>query len=428
MKLAPGTPLALALRFDAAGAALPVGRLAMTGALQGRAAGSRAVLEWDARLLAAPLPVAPLFYPPEPGLHEARGLAFDGLHGFLADSLPDGWGALLMQRRLARMGHSWTALGPVDRLALVGQGGRGALTFAPATTPADDAATLDLDELAAQSRAILLGDDSTLADTLARLGGASGGARPKVHVGFAPDGRVCVDGDADSVAGEFSQWIVKFPALNDPVDIGAVEQAYALMARAAGLTMTETRLLPAAVGSGHFATRRFDRPAPGRRLHMVSLAGAAEAPSEVPSLDYDGFLRATRAITRHEADVAQAFARMVFNVLAHNRDDHTRQHAYLMDPAGTWRLAPAYDLTWAEGPGGEHVLAIEGEGRTPTRAHVERLGKRHGLSPAMIAATIERTRAALADWPRTAAEAGVTRSRTTIADSLQQVDRMFMGG
>ena len=141
---------------------------------------------------------------------------------------------------------------------------------------------------------------------------------------------------------------------------------------------------------------------------MISLAGAIEAPSNVPSTSYDMFLRATRAITRRAGDVAAAFRRMVFNVLASNRDDHTRQHAYLMDSSGDWRLAPAYDLTFSSGPGGEHYMDIAGEGRRPTRAHVTGLGETHGYNPRQVAVVIDEIRAAVADWPRFAKQAGVS--------------------
>ena len=248
--------------------------------------------------------------------------------------------------------------------------------------------------------------------------------------GFVGDGRICIDEAEPSsqiaLAPGYTSWIVKFPALADPVDMGPLEQAYATMARAAGVTMAETRLISARDGPAYFASRRFDRPAPGQRRHMVSLAGATEAPPDRPSLDYDGFLRATRAITRHDGDVGEAFTRMVFNILACNRDDHTRQHAYLMDPAGHWRLAPAYDLTWSEGAGGEHMLAIEGEGRLPTRAHVLRLGQRHGFSRASIDAIIDRVRAAVADWPAHAADAGVGPSLRQVAARLARIDRDFV--
>jgi serine/threonine-protein kinase HipA len=141
---------------------------------------------------------------------------------------------------------------------------------------------------------------------------------------------------------------------------------------------------------------------------MVSLAGAIEAPSDAPS-SYDLFLRATRAITRRADDVAAAFRRMVFNILACNRDDHTRQHAYLMGPAGEWRLAPAFDLTYAPGPGGEHYLDIEGEGRRPTGAQVMSLGKKHGLETRRVAAVIAEVSAAVADWRTQAKKAGVSK-------------------
>ncbi|MCK5911518.1 MAG: type II toxin-antitoxin system HipA family toxin, partial [Caulobacter sp.] len=383
MRLAPGTPLTASLSFEEDQAPLSVGRLAMAGGL--------AQLEWSPKLIAALMPVSALLYPPEPGLHPARGRDFDGLHGFLADSLPEGWGYLVMRRRLSKLGVAMETLSALDRLALVGDHGRGALTYRPATAPPSEVDSLDLDALAAESTAILAGHEGELADTLATLAGGSGGARPKVHVGFDAEGRISVS-DGETAAGH-EAWIVKFAATNDPPDIGPIEAAYAAMALAAGLDMAPYRLLPSNTGPGYFATRRFDRPAPGKRLHMVSLSGAVEAPWRTPA-SYDLFLRATQAITRHADDLHAAFRRMVFNVLASNRDDHTRQHSYLMDQTGQWRLAPAYDLTYSAGPGGEHYLDVEGEGRNPTLEHALALGRRHSLPDRLIHATIDEVRAA----------------------------------
>lgn len=398
MRLAPGTPLSVSLAFARDAAALPVARVAMVNGM--------AQLEWSAEVVTAALPVAPLLYPPEPGLQGARGREFEGLHGFLADSLPEGWGYLVMRRRLASLGVAIESLSALDHLALVGQHGRGALTYQPATAPAAEIGSLDLDALALEARTILAGEEGELAATIATLAGGSGGARPKVHVGFDQAGQVSVaDGE---VADGHEAWIVKFPGPNDPPDIGPVEGAYAAMAGAAGLQMAPFRLIPARAGPAYFAARRFDRPRPGERLHMVSLSGAVEAPWRVPA-SYDLLLRATLAITRHAEDVEAAFRRMVFNVLACNRDDHTRQHSFLMDRSGHWRLAPAYDLTHSAGPGGEHYLDIEGEGRAPTEAHVLASGRRHGLADRAIRSMIAEVRAAVADWPRHAAEAGVSR-------------------
>jgi serine/threonine-protein kinase HipA len=158
---------------------------------------------------------------------------------------------------------------------------------------------------------------------------------------------------------------------------------------------------------------------------MVSLSGAVEAPSHMPSIDYDGFLRAVHGITRHAGDLDQAFRRMVFNILAYNRDDHTRQHAFLFDADDQWHLAPAYDLTFSSGPGGEHYLAVEGEGRSPTRAHVLRLAKRHGFSEAQVSQMIDAIRASIAEWPRHAQELGVSASRDEIAERLTYIDEAF---
>ena len=415
MRLAPGTPLAVSMAFDQSRPEQPVGRLAMANGM--------AQLEWSANVVAAALPVAPLLYPPEPGLLSARGREFEGLHGFLADSLPEGWGYLVMRRRLARLGVAIETLSPLDRLALIGGNGRGALTYQPATAPAPEIGSLDLDALALEARTILAGKEGELAATLATLAGGSGGARPKVHVGFDQAGQVSVaDGE---VADGHEAWIVKFPGPSDPPDIGPIEGAYAAMAHAAGLQMAPFRLIPARSGPAYFATHRFDRPRPGERLHMVSLSGAVEAPWRVPA-SYDLLLRATLAITRHAADVEAAFRRMVFNVLACNRDDHTRQHSFLMDEAGQWRLAPAYDLTHSAGPGGEHYLDIEGEGRAPTEAHVLALGHRHGLAERTITAMISEVRAAVADWPLYAREAGVSRaSREAVEQAHVAVARQF---
>lgn len=415
MKLEPGAPLAVNLTVDEAREPLPIARLAMAQGL--------AHLEWSPEILASKLPISGLNYPPEPGLHAARRREFEGLHGFLADSLPDAWGAFVTRRRLAELGVRMDDLSPLDRLALVGRQGRGAMTFLPETAPEPEVETLDLDALAAEALAMLAGDESELAATLATLAKGSGGARPKIHVGFDEGGGISVtEGEA---ARGHTAWIVKFAARNDLPDIGPMEAAYAAMAKAAGVQMAEHRLLPAKSGPGYFATRRFDRPEPGLRLHMVSLGGAIEAPWSQPS-SYDYFLRATLAITRHAGDVAAAFRRMVFNVLSSNRDDHVRQHSYLMDAAGTWRLAPAYDLTYSVGPGGEHYLDVEGEGRRPTRAQVRALGKRHGFDKAAVDQVVDEVAAAIANWPGFAEDAGVSKaSRADITLAHNAVAESF---
>ena len=414
MRFERGTPLRIALAFDERRPLLTA-RLAMNEGV--------GQLEWSADIVAKGLEVAALNYPPEPGLQAARTRNFQGLPGFLSDSLPEGWGYRVMRKRLGKIGIDIASLTGLEQLALVGATGRGALVFEPATTPADEVETLDLDALAEEAAVLLSGKDGKLGDTLAGLAGGSGGARPKVHVGFDDKGDVSIG--SGEIAPGHTAWIVKFRAAEDPVDIGPLEFAYASMARAAGLDVPDHKLIHARKGPGYFATRRFDRPKPRARLHMVSLSGAVESPPQAPS-SYDTLLRATRAITRDAGDVAAAFRRMVFNVLAHNRDDHTRQHAYLMDELGNWRLAPSYDLTYAAGPGGEHYLDIAGEARKPTRAHVDKLGAGHGLSPRKIRVIVDEVMEAVGQWSAFAKSAGVSSaSLKSVRDAHAGVARDF---
>lgn len=416
VRLAPGVALDIALAF-APDARVGVGRLAWAQAT--------AQLEYSREVIASQLRVdGGVRYPQEDGLIAARSRAFDGLHGFLSDSLPEGWGRLVMSKRLAKLGLDLASLTPVEHLALVGEGGRGALVFQPATTPDSEAATgIDLDALAEEAAEILSGKDGKLADLLAKAAGGSGGARPKVHVGFGPKGEISIGGG--ELPADHAAWIVKFKAQEDPIDIGPLEEAYASMAQAARLKIAEHKLIAAKKGPGYFATRRFDRPGPHQRLHMLSLAGAVESPLDTP-FSYDMFLRTTQVITRNVEDVKRAFRRMIFNVLAHNRDDHVRQHAFLMDASGAWELAPAYDLTYAAGPGGEHYLDIEGEGRRPSRQHITTLGAKHGIGAKEVEVMVEEVAAAIGDWGKHAKAAGVTAATTKlVADAHARVWSTF---
>ena len=415
MILDPGTPLRVSLATCKD--VLPVARIAMAGGV--------AQLEWSPEIRERDWAIDPL-YPPVAGLVAAPGLAFYGLHPFLADSLPDGWGMRLMKRRLAARDIRIEKLDGLDRLALVGRRGRGALVYEPDALPEERSEALDLDALAAEADQIWLGaDDGALADTLARLGGGSGGARPKVHIAYLADGRLCVGDSPDETLALAEQWIVKFRSPEDAVDIGPVEQAYAELARNAGIDMSASRLVPAAKGPGYFSTQRFDRPAPGQRLHVVSLAGALRTDWNTPTIGYHQFFQATRAITRHQGDVEQAYRRMVFNILSSNRDDHAGQHAYLMDNAGQWRLSPAYDLTFSQGPRGEHYLDVDGEGRRPTRAHATTLAQKHGIALPLANKIIDEVRASLSSWTDIAEETGVTASAKEIQTRLTEIDLDF---
>ena len=409
MKMGPGDPLSVALRWDAE-TFQPVGRLAYRDRL--------AYLEYDAGFLASGLDLSPVHDGPAPGLVTPQDPhVFEGLHGLFADSLPDGWGRLLLDRRARQLGVDPAALTPLDRLACVGETGVGALVYAPAVEVWDGAGeALDLDRLARDARRVLQGDAGEVVAELGRVGGSPGGARPKALIALSPDGEA--RHGVSETPQEFTPYLVKFRGEDDPADIAAVEQAYAQMARGAGLRISETRLIAGTDGRRYFATRRFDREA-GSRLHVRSASGLLYADSRLPSLDYRELIRLTRHVTRDRREGAQMYRLAVFNVLAHNRDDHARQFSFLMDREGVWRLAPAYDLTCADGSGGEHATSVMGAGREVRRETLLTLAREADMGGPEAEAVIDQVAAALDAWPTHAEEAGVsTGTREAVAARL----------
>jgi serine/threonine-protein kinase HipA len=388
----------LHVEMELAGEQRSVGRLA-------RRAG-RIYFEYDPAFAAEGRSISPLLLPLGTQVFAAESEPFDGLYGVFNDSLPDGWGRLLLDRRLGGLGLTPSALTPLDRLAYVGHRGLGALRYRPEIAPVRHREAIDLDALAAEIQSVLDGDAEDVLDHLIELGGSSGGARPKVLVGCNESRKRLVAG-VDELAAGFSHWLVKFRSSSDPIDIGAVEYAYAQMARAAGIEMEPTHLFPAGEGPGYFGTQRFDRR--GRsRFHVHTICGLLHADHRLPSIGYDTLLKATRLLTRNQLEVDKMFRRMVFNVLAYNRDDHTKNHAFLLEEDGQWCCTPAYDLTFSSGPGGEHALAIAGEGRDPRAEHLELVAKQAGVSAAVLRGSLADVKAAIARWPSLAAEAGVS--------------------
>jgi serine/threonine-protein kinase HipA len=398
---------------------VPVGRLALDGNVT--------LFEYDPSFAACGLSLNPAFGAVREGVQRPRDpRPFRGLHGVFADSLPDAWGQLLLERRLRRAGVAIDALTVLDRLAYVGRRGRGALVYEPAFDGSAPAREVDLDVLAAESTDVLEGTASDVVSELEALGGSSGGARPKVQVALDDAGRARSD-DADLPPG-FTSWIVKFRASVDRfADIGPLEAAYADAARRAGIDMPRTRLIPARSGPGYFATERFDREPAGRRIHMLSIAGLLDADWTMPSIDYDGLLNAVRGATRDERAVLAMFRRMAFNVLALNRDDHAKQHALLLNRSGRWRLSPAYDLTFAAGPGNEHYLTVNGRGRDITRRDVLAVADAQSIAARVASSTIEQVATAVAELPAIASDYGVTQStRAAVKDAIEASLRLML--
>ena len=365
--------------------------------------------EYDPVFLESRLEISPFKLPLNAKTFKGEPRPFEGLFGVFNDSLPDGWGRLLLDRALRSHSIAPEALSPLDRLTHVGKRGMGALLFEPDVSEhVSQTEFLDLYRLANESAKVLDGETEGVFQELLELSGSSTGARPKIMIGVAPDKKRLVHGQ-QMLPNGFEHWMVKFASTNDQKDIGAIEYAYSLMAKAAGVDMMQTCLFPAPKGKGYFGVQRFDRVGT-RRLHMHSLSGLIHADHQLPSLDYQDALRVTLSLTRNMREVTKMFRLAAFNVGAHNRDDHSKNFSFLMDEQGSWRVSPAYDLTFSYGPGGEHCTMIMGEGRNPGRMQLIVLADKFGIPKSTTNEILDQVFESVSKWTTFADEAGVTKA------------------
>jgi serine/threonine-protein kinase HipA len=295
-------------------------------------------------------------------------LPFEGLFGVFDDSLPDGWGRLLVDRMLRKQNIDPDTITPLTRLAIVGASGMGALKYEPEINWESTNPSSDLDALADACSKILNTEYSKDLDELFALGGSSGGARPKILTSY-----------------EDEDWIIKFPSSLDASDVGEMEYRYALAAKDCGIEMPEVRLFPSETTKGYFGVKRFDRStAPDgskHRIHVASVSALLETSHRVPNLDYSTLMRLTLKLTDDYREILKLYRLMCFNVFAHNRDDHSRNFSFLYDQATErWQLSPAYDLTYSAGMGGEHATTVNGKDRDISIEDLVKLGADAGLS------------------------------------------------
>lgn len=309
-------------------------------------------------------PISPFSLPLKREVFVPFSRHFGGLFGAFADSLPDAWGQLLMNRMLQKHEIHPDETGPLTRLAMIGDSGMGALCYHPVRMAWEQQAISDLDELAEECQRILNQDEIQDADRMFALAGSSGGARPKVMT---------------------KDWIIKFPASTEDPDSGVIEKAYMDCAQRCGIHVPETRLLPSKRCGGYYSVRRFDRTlepdgAPERH-HVLTAAAILELDWRTPGLDYHALMKLTKILCRdRREDVEQMYRRMCFNVFAHNRDDHSKNFSFIYDAEkDRWSLSPAYDLTWSSTYYGEHTTTVDGNGRNPGLQELLKVGKRAGL-------------------------------------------------
>ncbi|MGH2864233.1 MAG: type II toxin-antitoxin system HipA family toxin [Solirubrobacteraceae bacterium] len=397
------------------------------------AGGRYAAFQYDPAFVRSGIELAPVRMPLRAQPYSFRGLdheAFSGLPGLLADSLPDRWGTALIDAWLASQGRDRSSFDVVQRLCYVGTRGVGALEFQPAREPeapvGEDLQVEALVRLAGEvlaERAQFVAElsenpDEEAMKAILAIGSSAGGARPKAFIAYNDATGQLRSGQV-AVGEGFRHWLLKFDGvaragdhgLADPQGWGAVEYAYARMARAAGIEMTECRLLEEH-GRRHFMTRRFDRPDGGGKLHMQTV-GALEHVSynEPGTYSYEQLLLLIRRLGLGTPVVEQQFRRMVFNVVARNQDDHVKNVAFLMDREGAWWLAPAYDVIWAWKPGNlwleSHQMSINGRRDGFTRADLRAVARVAGLKRGRAEAILAEVIAVVERWCEVAEEIGV---------------------
>lgn len=374
---------------------------------------------WQAR----GIELAPLTMPLRESIHVFPLLpesTFKRLPAMLADALPDDFGNALIDAYLAREGVPREAITPLDRLAYMSGRGMGALEFRPARGPRHVKATaLEISRLVNSSRQALAGkfggDRETEAAimNLIQVGTSAGGARAKAVIAWNPQSNEIRSGQLPADAG-FDYWLLKLDGVGKDYELGSggfygrIEYAYYLMAGAAGIAMFESRLLEEN-GRAHFMTRRFDRQE-GSRQHLQTLCAMQHLDyKQRGSHDYNQYFQTILSLQLPEPALEEAFRRMVFNVLAANCDDHTKNLSFLMDRTGQWQLAPAYDVTHAYNPKGEwtyqHLMSVNGKFRDIQRSDLEAVGDRF-LVPG-YGAIINKVAESIKRWPEFANAAGL---------------------
>jgi serine/threonine-protein kinase HipA len=341
------------------------------------------------------LNISPVKIPFKDNIVSAEYEPFEGLFGVFNDSLPDGWGRLLLDRALTSKGINIADITPLDRLAYVGSGGMGALIYKPEIEPGN--APLpgpELDTIAREINQVLEGTSPEFIEKLFILGGSSGGARPKIFVGYNSQSGEMIHG-LGNLPDDYEHWIIKFPSSTDNREIANIEFAYHKMAVRAGIEMNECKLFKGKSGQVYFGTKRFDRIG-NNRLHMHTASGIMHDNFRISSMDYGHLLDCAFRLEKHVQAYDKIFRLAAFNVYAHNLDDHSKNFSFLMNAKGEWRFAPAYDLTLSSSGYGFHSTMVAGESKNPGRKELMKLATHFGVKNAKT--IIEQVQEAISNW------------------------------
>jgi serine/threonine-protein kinase HipA len=330
---------------------------------------------------------------------------FEGLCGVFNDSLPDGWGRLLFDRFTRSNVMLISEITPLDRLTYIGTNALGALIFEPDQGINEKHLNVNLDILARQSKQVLNGGSDEVLKELLAFNGSSAGARPKALVAISNDLKKIIYG-INEITDNYQPWIVKFSNNQDGYDAGEIEYVYGLMAKNAGILMPDIHLFESKNSPGYFAIKRLDR-SNLQRFHTHTACGLLHSDFRLPSLDYQDLIALTTNLTKDMGEIEKLFRLAVFNVMSHNRDDHSKNFSFLMDKTGEWKVSPAYDLTFSFGPRGEQSNMVMGEGKNPTIDHLIKLGEDSKIPKEKVDNIIDKTRAALSQCKVLAENQGV---------------------
>ncbi|HEY8272193.1 MAG TPA: type II toxin-antitoxin system HipA family toxin [Pseudobdellovibrionaceae bacterium] len=352
--------------------------------------GTKLLFEYTAEALEQGLELSPLNLKLKSEAYGEFPTHQQRLPGLIADSLPDGWGLLLMDKLFRKQGLAIEEVSPLDRLSFLGDRAMGALIFKPASESVAQPKGLSLLEIGTEVHKIVSEKASSALSELAILGGSPQGARPKVLAYYQKKTKQLSMTSVPTA----HPWLFKFPAQQEHKEVCAIEALYAKLAKKAGLEIKETEYFELSKNLSAFGTKRFDREN-DLRIPTHTLAGALNADFRRSfSVDYLSLLRLTRLMTKDEREVHKAFRQCLFNVIFNNRDDHAKNFSFLLDDKRRWKLSPAYDLTFNAGPGGEHQMDICGEGRAPTKTHLLKLAEKSGIHIKVFEEILEEVTAA----------------------------------
>jgi serine/threonine-protein kinase HipA len=383
--------------------------------------------EYDGAFLEGGINLSPLNLKWIPGLQESNREPFNGLHGVFNDSLPDGWGLMIMDRAVRAVGRDPRSMTPIDRLAFVGNRAMGAVSYEPdegATFESKPVEPLDLSSVGSEATALFEGSLEEVFEHHIVHGTPSGGARPKILVGLTQYGSQAVTG-AEDLPVEYSHWLAKFPTGRSPEQQaeGRVEYLYHLMAKNAGIEMMPCRLYEQKNGPAYFLTKRFDRLEGNRRVHVHSLAGLVHADFRNPDFEYRELMKLTANLTRSYAEKLQLFKRLVFNVLCGNRDDHTKNFAFVLNQQAEWVNSPAYDLTFNSGMAGEHSMTVNGKGKNIKEEDLLAVAELGSISAVQARTAIEEVAESVSCWDKLARNQDILSSQRQ--EILKYVERQL---